>query len=549
MKKYFLIFGLSIFIYSHQIFGQAIKSSQYQEKRLALVIGNGNYLSGMPLANPENDAKAMKDALQSVGFIVYEYENLNQSQMKKAMDDFGEKLKGNDVGLFFYAGHGIQSKGYNFLIPVDAKLQSEQQVEYDCVQADRVLALMDASGTKVNIIILDACRNNPFERSWTRSTTGRGLAFMNAPTGSLIAYATSPGSTASDGSGNNGLYTSAILESIKIPDITIIEMFQNVRNIVSQKSNHKQTPWESTSLIGNFYFGANAFTESEIKTSEAVKKETIVSNSKNRIYGLDESENNLKLGRTGTNSFILFGDKFEERLRIGQIKKVLGKGNVECEFVVNGKLTNSILYKGCYIGIADNVSYLKVYNLSSLSVRDTILICKINSVEGYIIIGYFLSYDKKIIKYDYLDDNGVVKLGTASLDDIYKIKKALPQTPYIHSVYPDSLYWFYYRKENRLVNAKVVGSKLSKLMSQVEFNDGHGNTLLIDCSNQDLYPLNNTFDNFKINDSVYFINNRNERIDGKVIGYDPLSETLTILKGGSNVMYNIYSHDIFKNNK
>ena len=137
---------------------------------------------------------------------------------------------------------------------MDARLKTEEEVDYDCVRADRVLSLMESSGTKVNIIILDACRNNPFERSWTRSATGKGLAFMNAPKGTLIAYATAPGSTASDGSGNNGLYTSAILQSILIPNITIIEMFQNVRNIVSGKSDNEQIPWESTSMTGDFYF-------------------------------------------------------------------------------------------------------------------------------------------------------------------------------------------------------------------------------------------------------------------------------------------------------
>jgi hypothetical protein len=223
------------------------------QKRLALVIGNGSY-TGSFLANPENDARAMKNVLVQYGFDVLEYENLTQAQMKKAMDEFGNRLKNYDVGLFFYAGHGIQAKGYNYLIPVDADLKSEEQVEYDCVQADRILALMEASGTDVNIIILDACRNNPFERSWTRSSSGKGLAFMNAPKGSLIAYATAPGSTASDGSGNNGLYTSALLESIKIPKINILQVFQNVRVIVSDKSEGRQVPWESTSLTGDFIF-------------------------------------------------------------------------------------------------------------------------------------------------------------------------------------------------------------------------------------------------------------------------------------------------------
>jgi uncharacterized membrane protein len=208
----------------------------------------------------------MADVLRKLGFIVIEYENLNQAQIKYVIDDFGLRLKGNDVGLFYYAGHGIQAKGYNYLIPVDAQLKTEEQVEYDCVRADRILALMETSGTKINIIILDACRNNPFERSWTRSTTGKGLAFMSAPRGTLIAYATAPGSTASDGSGMNGLYTSALLESIQIPDLTIIQMFQNVRNIVTKKSNDQQTPWESTSLTADFYFNRSAGVNNETGT-------------------------------------------------------------------------------------------------------------------------------------------------------------------------------------------------------------------------------------------------------------------------------------------
>jgi WD40 repeat protein len=232
---------------------QPVQANTLSQKRLALLLGNSNYQNSA-LANPANDAREMKNILTQYGFDVIEYEDLTQSRMKMAMDEFGEKLKGYDVGLFFYAGHGIQSKGYNYLIPVDANLKTENQVEYDCVQADRILALMEASGTKVNIIILDACRNNPFERSWTRSSAGKGLAFMSAPSGSLIAYATAPGSTASDGSGKNGLYTSAILESIKIPQINILQIFQNVRKIVSEESGGQQIPWESTSLTGDFYF-------------------------------------------------------------------------------------------------------------------------------------------------------------------------------------------------------------------------------------------------------------------------------------------------------
>jgi hypothetical protein len=221
---------------------------------LALCIGNGNYLNVNMLSNPENDAMDMADALKSLGYTVMMYTNLNQADMKKAIDLFGNELKNYKVGLFFYAGHGIQAKGINYLIPVDASISGESDVEYTCVDAGRVLGKMESAGSSTNIVLLDACRNNPFERSWTRSTQGRGLAVMDAPVGSLIGFATSPGNTASDGAGRNGLYTSAILKYINEPDVSIIELFQKVRKTVRESSLGQQTPWESTSLEGNYYF-------------------------------------------------------------------------------------------------------------------------------------------------------------------------------------------------------------------------------------------------------------------------------------------------------
>jgi len=224
------------------------------DKRLALVIGNGNYTRGGFLSNPENDARAMAEALKRLGFETMVLFNVNQVTLKQAIDDFGNRLRNFDTGLFFYAGHGIQVKGFNYLIPVDASMESEIDVEYNCVEAGRVLSRMEESGSRTNIVILDACRDNPFERSWTRKTQGQGLAFMNAPSGSLIAYATSPGSTASDGPGQNGLYTSSLLTFMNNSGLTILEVFQKVRSEVRTKSNNRQTPWESTSLEGNFYF-------------------------------------------------------------------------------------------------------------------------------------------------------------------------------------------------------------------------------------------------------------------------------------------------------
>lgn len=233
--------------------------SMVNQQRIALVIGNGNYANAGKLANPINDARAMESTLTSLGFKVLEYEDLSQSEMKKAVDDFGQQLDNYDVSLVFYAGHGIQVNGKNYLIPIDASISSKKDVEYNAIDAGRVLAKMEDAPTKTNIIILDACRNNPFERSWRavkiNGTGGGGLAFMNAPTGSLIAYSTAPGNTAADGvEGTNGVYTSALLKHMKTPNIPIEEMFKRVRVTVENKTNKRQVSWESTSLKGDFFF-------------------------------------------------------------------------------------------------------------------------------------------------------------------------------------------------------------------------------------------------------------------------------------------------------
>lgn len=229
-----------------------------QEKRLALVIGNCNYEHAVPLSNPVNDADAIAETLQLLGFDVMKYSNSSQKDMKKAIDSFGEKMKKYNVGLFFFAGHGIQVDGYNYLIPVDANVKEEYDAEYNCVNTGRVLAKMEASEANTNIIILDACRNNPFKKGWTRSLSAKGLAFMEAPTGTLIAYSTSPGNTASDGTGEYGLYTESLLKYIGDPDLNVLQVFQQTRKVVKEKSNGEQVPWESTSLIDDFYFNQSA---------------------------------------------------------------------------------------------------------------------------------------------------------------------------------------------------------------------------------------------------------------------------------------------------
>ena len=224
------------------------------ETRIALIIGNGAYEHINQLKNPTNDACSISRALKNFGFEVICITNANQKTMKKAIDDFGEKLRQYEVALFFYAGHAIQVNGQNYLVPVDANLKTPNDAEYDCINPGRVMGKMEAAQNKTNIVILDACRNNPFALSWNRSSSLQGLAFMDAPAGSIIAYSTSPGKTAADGTGNNGLYTEVLIDELKQKKVPLLDLFRNVRVKVMEKSNNAQIPWESNSLSDEFYF-------------------------------------------------------------------------------------------------------------------------------------------------------------------------------------------------------------------------------------------------------------------------------------------------------
>lgn len=223
-----------------------------KERRLALVIGNGDYQNA-PLRNPVNDARDFAAALADGGFDVIRLENANLRQLRTALRDFGDRLKKQGgVGLFYFAGHGMQLKGRNYLIPVGAQIERADEIEFESLDANLVLEKLDSAGNRFNIVILDACRNNPFARAFR--STAQGLAQMDAPTGTVVAFATSPGSVASDGPGRNGLYTQYLIESVQRPGLKIEEVFKQVRAAVRRDSGGSQTPWESTSLEGDFYF-------------------------------------------------------------------------------------------------------------------------------------------------------------------------------------------------------------------------------------------------------------------------------------------------------
>jgi uncharacterized caspase-like protein len=221
------------------------------ESRLALVIGNDAYQDS-PLLNPVNDAKAVSAALRSAGFEVIERHNQGAVEMRRAIREFGEKLRGRDVGLFYFAGHGVQVNGRNFLVPARADIRHEDEIEDQSVDVALVLNKLESAKARVSLVILDACRNNPFVRG-SRSAQ-QGLAAMEAPIGSLIAYATSPGQVASDGTGRNGLYTEHLVREMQRPGLKVEDVFKRVRAAVRLASSGRQVPWENTSLEGDFYF-------------------------------------------------------------------------------------------------------------------------------------------------------------------------------------------------------------------------------------------------------------------------------------------------------
>ncbi len=245
MKKISLFF--TILILAVPCFSHATVS----EHRIALVIGNGSYKFS-PLANPVNDANDIARALSRCGFEVTKKTDCTRKEMRSAIRNFGDKIKKGGVGLFYYAGHGIQVKGENYLVPVGTTVDREYEVIDECISASSVLRSMDYAGNRLNIIILDACRDNPFKRSFRSSSLG--LARMDAPTGSFLAYATSPGAVAIDGTGRNGLYTAKLLKHMETPNLPIEEVFKRVRVDVVSETNKQQVPWESSSLMGKFFF-------------------------------------------------------------------------------------------------------------------------------------------------------------------------------------------------------------------------------------------------------------------------------------------------------
>lgn len=237
------------------------------EKRVALLIGNSNYDVGR-LRNPVTDATDMAAALKKLGFSVIIQNDADHKEMETAIKEFGRQLKKDTVGLFFYAGHGVQIDGRNYLIPLGANIEEEGDVKYKAVNINRVFDVMDNAGNRLNIVILDACRDNPYAKSFRSSS--RGLAIVGkSPNDTLIAYSTSPGQVASDGSGRNSPYTRALLDNINRPGLSIEQVFKKVRNDLDNTTSGRQKPWYLASLGTDFYFNPG-----KIKKSDEVNQLT-----------------------------------------------------------------------------------------------------------------------------------------------------------------------------------------------------------------------------------------------------------------------------------
>jgi TPR repeat protein len=239
-------------------------------RRLALVIGNGNYSFVSKLNNPLNDANSMAKALRTMGFEVKTSTNANRQNLKDAINEWGKILKANDIALFYYAGHALEVDGVNYLCPTDANPLNAKQVEYETTPINLVMGWMESQRTQTNIILLDACRDNPFKSLFRTVGEEGGLSSMKAPSGTFIGFAASPGKKSSDGDGSNGLYTEAILASINTPNKTIDQIFNSVNAQVRKRSNGSQIPFKSSSLEADFYFSV---TKSEVAQKEEPKKE------------------------------------------------------------------------------------------------------------------------------------------------------------------------------------------------------------------------------------------------------------------------------------
>ncbi|MDB5576075.1 MAG: caspase family protein [Bradyrhizobium sp.] len=287
------------------------------EQRIALVIGNSKYQNTVQLTNPGNDTRAVAQLLNSAGFEVISATDLSHNQMIQAVQEFSGKIAGrgpNTVAMVYYAGHGVQLAGENYLVPVDAKISSEPDLVNGSLRLVDVMATLEAIPSRVRIVILDSCRNNPFP---SLNDAGRGLAIVDAPKGSIVAYSTAPGTEALDGSGDHSPYTAAFLRLANEKNLPIEQLFKRIRLDVGSSTDGQQTPWESSSLTSDFYFfgdTAVAATRAPAQMKMAYAASDLPSRSSRQAYEYVLAENSIE----NYQEFIRIypHDPFTDRIRI-----------------------------------------------------------------------------------------------------------------------------------------------------------------------------------------------------------------------------------------
>ena len=302
LKKFTVLVSFLLFLCATVVQATQERGIKLKVDRLALVIGNGAYQTA-PLRNPTNDAEDMAATLKKLGFKVILKKDADQRTMEDTIRFFGRQLRNGDVGLFYFAGHGIQVEGRNYLMPINAKIESESDVKYEAVDAGRILGKMEDAENRLNIVILDACRNNPYARAFRSDQSG--LARMDAPTGSLVAYSTAPGEVAADGPERNGIFTKHLIQHMMTPNLSIEHVLKRVRIDVARQTNGRQIPWESSSLMGDFSFNPKSTT-----TTKAAIKTEIAPESASEIQVATISDENMSNTEPWTGNWKVEGSRY-----------------------------------------------------------------------------------------------------------------------------------------------------------------------------------------------------------------------------------------------
>jgi hypothetical protein len=365
-----------------------------QEKKIALVIGNATYINGGSLKNPVNDANLIATTLSDLGFEVTKLTNATLVQMQDAVIKFTEKITNYDVALFYYAGHGIQVGGVNFLIPVDAKLEDKLRARYEAFNISDINYAFAQNSGKMNIMILDACRNDPF-RSWMRGEERGFMAVSNQAAGTLVAFATREGETASDGIGNNGLYTEKLVAEMKKPQ-SLIEVFQNTRSEVLKASGNKQCPQEWNMTTGNFYFK---------KTSGNVNNNT---NPDNPVFNPGNAEINY-----GSISFDteIAGDLYLDGQKLGYVNANT-KGNTLNKITTGNhtfEIRGSENYSQSISVNKDQISYITIKKKTQTQPQNQVTTNDWNTIKEFTVEQKFNSQTTKDYTFNLSSTSGITQ--------------------------------------------------------------------------------------------------------------------------------------------